>query len=103
MKHTPGPWIAVSNFEGGPFYIYSHMKSTNSDSVPIAVTKADSREHVDAHANARLIAAAPELLEACEIMMEALLKSQVPLNQISEIAHASQFLEMAIKKARGEY
>jgi hypothetical protein len=61
-KHTPGPWTQYrdsrgyvriqSNVQGGPVAFIEEMNNTGG-------TEQD-------HANARLIAAAPELLEALE-------------------------------------
>ncbi len=54
-KHTPGPWIVgiSEDFSGWPMFRLRDME--NSDP--------NARE---AQANARLIAAAPDLLAACE-------------------------------------
>lgn len=65
-KHTPGPWL----YEGHPnaLIIWSDEKSRSTEICHIT-------PHGDLHnsvgeANARLIAAAPELLEACLFVMK---------------------------------
>ena len=68
MKHTPGPWIV-----GGPYPAVSVIYPVGSDDTGDRfklITQLWDWEHDDppeeVKANARLIAAAPELLEACE-------------------------------------
>ena len=51
-KHTPGPWIINGNKIDGNGY---HLASVNSHST------------TEGRANAQLIAAAPELIEALEL------------------------------------
>lgn len=56
--HTPGPWsLAESDLTPGRYSIYHNG--------PIAHCGDTTAEPGDGLANARLIAAAPELLEAC--------------------------------------
>jgi hypothetical protein len=64
--HTPGPWEVVAPRIGASITIYSSIKQ-----VPIATTCSNtSKETLEMHrrgevkANAALIAAAPDLLEA---------------------------------------
>lgn len=59
MKHTPGPWI-VSGVDGywAIWNQNTHIATINVDHEPATV--------VDDDANAKLISAAPELLEACQ-------------------------------------
>jgi hypothetical protein len=66
MPHTPGPWKndedIVDSCEG-------------NDEQPIAVCKGP-----DAIANARLIAASPDLLAACEKALQTLILPSLNLN-----------------------
>jgi hypothetical protein len=58
IKHTPGPWKLVRQLG------YNHVESTTSDrNFIVASCPLNSEED---HANANLIAAAPELLEALD-------------------------------------
>jgi len=63
MKHTPGPWLIQQGDEwtDGIVTLHGH----NEDGTPIYWTVASyNRQRDEAKANARLIACAPELLEA---------------------------------------
>ncbi len=67
--HTPGPWI-VRHLTGFPLMI-----ATQPDADGFGEPIADTSRHMlpaEALANARLIAAAPDLLAACKRMSEAL-------------------------------
>jgi hypothetical protein len=69
MKHTPGPWRII-NGDG------EYQKRIISDSIActLAVVYADAKQHKKGmawdHANAYLIASAPELLEACKAVVK---------------------------------
>lgn len=71
MKHTPGPWkVEYENYGNGSFREWFNVG-------PARVYITDSRtameglgQTAEAEANARLIAAAPELLEALEKIAE---------------------------------
>lgn len=64
-KHTPGPWTIEIPSNGCDRYII-HGKSFEE----ICATCLDT-EH-EMQANARLIAAAPELLEACKMALSCM-------------------------------
>ena len=72
--HTPGPW---HNFEQngmnpnykGLYEIDANHPSGNRQTIAVTPYKGDARE---LDANARLIAAAPELLEQCKLFEELL-------------------------------
>ncbi|QTL96537.1 hypothetical protein GM661_00420 [Iocasia frigidifontis] len=64
MKHTPGPWIPGAASEKADIIIVAPNCTNLEDRYhPIAKVH---RNHSDKHANAQLISAAPELLEALE-------------------------------------
>lgn len=63
-KHTPGPWYRRSRAAGG-FEIISRFEGLRVAMVQGTVGTADQF-------NARLIAAAPELLAACKVAEEVL-------------------------------
>ena len=64
MTHTPGPWSFVDAWH---YNVQGEMKDA---SVVIDENQYDVLQDVNRHENARLIAAAPELLEALEGVME---------------------------------
>ena len=96
-QHTPGPWFA-SEVTGDeePCYISAHRWES--------LAKVYGNEEADfaqeGRANARLIAAAPELLEALHLMVEALQPAEVDFVDYERIA--MEKARAAIKKARGE-
>ena len=61
-KHTPGPWFV----QDGYLTIYNLSEGTVGTTCAIAKVLREQPGDDQAEANARLIAAAPELLEACE-------------------------------------
>ncbi|GFM73801.1 hypothetical protein PSCICL_47930 [Pseudomonas cichorii] len=58
-KHTPGPWR-----HEGPDYFHDFNILSPCDSLAVAAVVSNMRELPEIAANAKLIAAAPELLEA---------------------------------------
>lgn len=75
-KHTPGPWKAIGT------RVYFPNLSGGFD-----ISKCPSPEE-----NARLIAAAPDLLEACMLAR----------NAVSEGMALQKFIDAAIYRATGE-
>ena len=88
MEHTPGPWEANKSIMGGDWVI-----STADHTTLIA------REV--RHFNAPLIAAVPELLEACQEVRTLLNLDEEPLSSLNRQA-ASVRLWLAITKATGD-
>ena len=69
MKHTPGPWTVLSNTHHSDDkdprpYVYS-MSGPDPNWCLAKVEVADWLSKEEVEANARLIAAAPELLACC--------------------------------------
>jgi hypothetical protein len=61
-QHTPGPW----HFDGQEF---NDVREADGELVAVALhlrTRKPERSLAEAEANARLMAAAPDLLEACK-------------------------------------
>lgn len=89
-NHTPGPW-AVNPFQ-------AQVDAFNTGT-PLPVCQllwpTDVRSEAETFANARLIAAAPDLLEACEAAEQWL------AGWASASPYIAQ-LQAAIAKARGE-
>jgi len=65
MKHTPGPWIVKFERLGEGQFPYHWIESTNVFSCVCNLPSGNT--HPENEANARLIAAAPDLLDACEL------------------------------------
>jgi hypothetical protein len=63
-KHTPGPWHRRIGRVGNGTPASQHEQVCNSDGVAVVMLEHDGQP--DGDANARLIAAAPDLLEACK-------------------------------------
>ena len=82
--HTPGPWQVRQAEE---------MFAIASEHGWIAAIEGDGDENVD-RANARLIAAAPDLLEVLEEWLKA--------ESVEEFVWAEDHAADAVKKARGE-
>jgi len=92
--HTPGPWVAR---ESDPEGDWRHsMWVDGASSVPVA----DVRGYHDGsdHANARLIAASPDLLRACERLLGEI-DGDIPRTACAE---TEDMLRAAIARARGE-
>ena len=87
-KHTPGPWIALRERTAGTFFnSYAIMQR---DEI-IAHTTTDIGAKTEA--DARLIAAAPDLLAACEALVAG---------WEHNLTEPMALVRAAIAKARGE-
>jgi hypothetical protein len=92
MRHTPGPWLRCkTTIYKDPTGNYEWI-ATTSRSIGGMPENQELEE-----ANANLIAAAPEMLEALEHVMQKLLqeRQEVWEHEIAHLAHA-------IYKAKGE-
>lgn len=72
-KHTPGPWIAIHSIpeEGSEcFWLRAQPGGTICRGFSQEIGTINGPQSGEQEANARLIAAAPELLEACQAMVE---------------------------------
>lgn len=92
-KHTPGPWTATkfnpATGEIDDCYLYVEP------GISVIERKVKGRDQHDT-ANARLIAAAPDLLEALELADAALSGANMNMNVVERKVKA------AIARARGE-
>lgn len=83
-QHTPGPWYVGTEFSDQGRHIYAEKKVKDSDGDewnPLIACTDDDERMVNWQANAQLIAAAPDLLEAlrvCEGNISSLLASNHP-------------------------
>ncbi len=93
-KHTPGPWTQWAALSSD---IYNIRYIDGDNSEPVATIRHPVNMHQsEALANARLIAAAPELLEACEAVLSALNSHQAYDKDMRPL------LRSVITKAKGE-
>lgn len=95
-KHTPGPWSVVKPQDERvqQFRIFSNRKyigSIGNSDETVAETKA----------NARLIAAAPDLLEAIKEYFEAYANEGKKPGWIKRVGAARRKVNAAIAKAEG--
>lgn len=88
LKHTPGKWVQYFNLV------------TTEDGENVCLVNTGLKPQKEALANAALIAAAPEMLEALESAMY-----DIDRWNNSGVVHATplvQMLQSVIKKAKGE-
>ena len=99
-KHTPGPWeVLVKERVGAPtVYI---VRDRNADEL----IRLSDKYFSNADANARLIAAAPELLETCkaarQLWNDFLTKKESFADYASRAQQVQSMLADAIAKAGG--
>jgi hypothetical protein len=106
-KHTPGPWISD---DVGPSDIRRYVVANSSSSAGFRViaelylsdTWDDFRK--EAEANARLIASAPDLLEALEMALDELMDAgfSADISGSKPVSDALIFGADVIAKAKGE-
>lgn len=89
-QHTPGPWEVWPNSQNGQLCISHHETQSNLQRAVCEVDRMDA-------ANARLIAAAPDLLAA----LEAALKDLKALTAWDQTSAVSRQAHAAIAKATG--
>ncbi len=70
--HTPGPWGIYDDGPDGSDVILAHVDGENYDIAYISNDASEGRPEGERKANARLIAAAPALLEALKACERAL-------------------------------
>lgn len=104
MTHTPGPWKVAELFrderiirpgDGGGYALAAAYPQRDKH----------GRPHYNADANANLIAAAPDLLEACEIVLDELGKGTTSGRggfSFLENERCQGILRAALAKVRGE-
>lgn len=95
QKHTPGPWTVEKFTREND---WDRMRARVTDGQDTIAQLFDSAFEDRNHANARLIAAAPELLEALEQILE-IVNLKMPIGNKS-IAYGN--MVAAIRKAKGE-
>ncbi len=95
-EHTPGPW----RDEGDGWVAVNdpHNQDRRGNGVAICRVRGAQQHQIDA--NARLIAAAPELLEACRALMTAHRADIETYDEGSDAFKAWDQAEAAIAKAK---
>jgi hypothetical protein len=96
-KHTPGPWYVGTEFNDQGRHIYAAQKVRDDEGEewhPLIATTDDDERLVDWQANARLIAAAPDLLDALKDLREAI-KSRGVISTVKALSKT----DAAIAKA----
>ena len=93
MSHTPGPWELVP--AKNPSYRFVSADAWNKLARVVVRMEGQGSDSNEGVANARLIAAAPELLEAAEKALH-----YMRLHKYADQAWAED-LASSIKKARG--
>jgi len=88
-NYTPGPWEAFKDND-------ANCVATVSAGWTVLSTKADPNKH-SCESDARLIAAAPEMLEA----LRAILAASLPVDKYANGMDAVEKAISAINKARG--
>ena len=91
MKHTQGEWYVSDIPQEDGCYIYTN---NNRFSAIARVYKGNNPHAAEAEANARLIAAAPDLLEALDTAVQYIDAKRYP--------ELMQMCEAAISKAKGK-
>lgn len=108
-KHTPGPWKLYNGYEHKKVIRFTRI-GNDADTVLSAADPEDELLAIN-EADLRLIAAAPELLEALNGMIEMFDavskkinwgKSFLGANEISKMNNAPIEARVAIAKAKGE-
>ena len=97
-KHTPGPWRISAAIKPNEFDIRD--KNSSGGHAPIAKVKGDKRHTIaQSAANARLIAAAPDLLQACWAMVTSFHAVEYMAPHMQEAANMAR---AAIAKAEAQ-
>ena len=107
MKHTPGPWkLASSRENDGSFIIIEESEDSDHPRIGTASFRGIAKRgkgwetpDPEGEANAHLLAAAPDLLNACKSIMKFFANS-LPKKKVAEGVAAEVF--NAIAKAEKE-
>ena len=92
-EHTPGPWNLSANEDGR-----TYVEASNDTADDIAALLMDHDQQQNA-ANARLIAAAPDLLAACKAALNTPAMNADEMDPIE--IEAVELARAAIRKAEG--
>ena len=105
-KHTPGPWSVEDGFDRDGKGRYMPSVRLFKSDIPwggkITIPTSHDQEADSIMANARLIAAAPELLEACRLIADTDKAGIDSEDRYEAIVKAQNAAQSAIAKAKGE-
>lgn len=102
MKHTPAPWV-TENVASGKDLVYVRIqRKENRDKVVAFAGVYKQKDEEEAEANAKLIASAPELLEACKYARQTLIEISKVVNLGSADSKVLFLIKQAIEKATQE-
>ena len=97
-KHTPGPWNLKENFRKKPAL---HLSWTIQTVDQVLAHVSGGHTGAEEDANARLIAAAPELLEACKELEMRLSLARISLAHMADQGGVDNMpVPLFLKKAR---
>jgi hypothetical protein len=95
-SHTPGPWYVSNGVQQEGTQVYH-------GTMPVCVMNYGGGDIDTARANARLIAAAPDILKALEFVQYAFLRHAMDPKEMGASLSANwELIESAIAKAKGE-
>ncbi len=102
-QHTPGPWehAEAGSWRNGKRISTEYFVRRPEDNVSIAADIIDPETSEPSEANAQLIAAAPELLEALKKLTAAFERTGLKLYSLSGQPTATDLAIAAIAKAEG--
>lgn len=103
-KFTPGPWVIIPGGDEWSQGRIATIEPAPEEMTEInywTVAEVNNRRHESA-ANALLIAAAPDLLEALEKALDALAHCRADIGYSSMQTRAAHMADKAIKKARNQ-
>lgn len=98
--HTPGPWEVNGTDSEGRERVCRHHGGWNI----ALILPATSRDKEENKANAHLVAAAPELLEACNVALASLRATSCTCNDDRDCLRCTTLrkIKQAIAKAEGK-
>lgn len=101
--HTPGPWTYEADQDDLGGFVIELGDTTEIQRIEQVIEYAeglfpeDGDQWDTADANARLIAAAPEMYEAAREMV-----AELDAGELGRVSHAREKLRRAVARARGE-
>ena len=100
MTHTPGPWKVAENLFGSTasYEVYTNVETRSGRGGYTRICQITPR---DQKANAHLIAAAPEMAEVLEWLLDEFDRRELDGNAVFCRADLEQ-VRAVIRKARGE-